>query len=147
MEQNTINQDAVLSIVEKDGQKWVRVQALGEDFIIATEDINDRDDMTYDEAMEELKEAGLDTFDRKQCFIIAIYAERINELLQEAGGKPFEKDWYVSKELWRPIGSSADSSGYTSWYFNGDTGIVNYDYRYYGNFRCRPVLAYTPSQV
>lgn len=146
MEQNTINQDAVLSIVEKDGNKWVRVQALGEDFIIATEDINDRNNMTYDEAMSELKELGLDTFNRKQGLIITIYINEINEKLVEAGGKKFAKDWYVSKELWRPVGC-ADYNGYYSWCFGGVSGCFYYNNRYTGRFRCRPVLAYTPSHV
>ena len=146
MEQN-INQDAVLSIVEKDGNKWVRVQALGEDFIIATEDINDRNDMTYDEAMSELKELGLDTFNRMQGFLIAIYIEEINKALEEAGGKKFAKDWYVSSELWRPVGSCADCNGGYSWYFYGYSGCFYSIIRYNGNFRCRPVLAYTPSHV
>ena len=141
------NQDAVLSIVEKDGNKWVRVQALGEDFIIATEDINDRNDMTYDEAMSELKGVGLDTFNRKQGLIIAIYINEINDLLEKAGGKKFDRDWYISSELWRPVGSCADYNGNFSWFFNGNDGCFNGDGRYNGYFRCRPVLAYTPSHV
>lgn len=141
------NQDAVLSIVEKDGNKWVRVQALGEDFIIATEDINDRNDMTYDEAMSELKELGLDTFNRKQGLIIAIYINEINDLLEKAGGYKFERDWYVSIELWRPV-ACADYGGDPSWFFYGDGGcFAYYISRCSVYFRCRPVLAYTPSHV
>lgn len=139
---NNNNQDAVISIItDNNNNKWVRVEALGEDFCIATEDLNDRDNMTYDEAMEELKEVGLDTFNRKQGFIIAIYIETINAKLKEAGGKEFERDWYTSNELWKPVGR-ADYIGYYSWYFLGNGGCFNYDYRYYGGFRCRPVLAY-----
>lgn len=37
-------------------------------------------------------------------------------------------------------GSSADYLGYT-WYFDGGYGVFNISYRYYGGFRCRPVLA------
>lgn len=142
-EQVWANRDAVISIVaDKEGRNWVRVEALGEDFCIATEDINDRNNMTYDEAMKELKEAGLDTFDRKQGFIIAIYIEQINAKLKEAGGKPFAKDWYVSKELWRPVGSSADYHGSYTWFFDGGHGCFDLTNRYNGTFRSRPVLAY-----
>lgn len=141
------NSDAILSIVaDKEGRNWVRVQALGEDFVVATEDVNDRNNMTYDEAMKELKSAGVDTFDRKQGMIIAIYIERINTLLKEAGGKPFAKDWYVSKELWRPVGSSADCYGSRAWYFHGHSGCFSTVYRYYGGFRSRPVLAFSAVQ-
>lgn len=142
-EQVSANSDAVISIIaDKKGRNWVRVEALGEDFCIATEDINDRDNMTYDEAMEELKEVGVDTFDRKQGLIIAIYIEQINAKLKEAGGKPFAKDWYVSKELWRPVGSSADCDAYRAWCFNGGNGCFYYGNRSSSTFRSRPVLAY-----
>lgn len=139
---NNNNQDAVISIItDNNNHKWVRVEALGEDFCIATEDLNDRDDMTYNEAMEELKEVGLDTFNRKQGFIIAIYIETINAKLKEAGGKEFESDWYISNELWKPVGS-ADCYGHYSWVFYGCVGCFGSNYRSYGHFRCRPVLAY-----
>lgn len=139
---NNNNQDAVISIItDNNNHKWVRVEALGEDFCIATEDLNDRDNMTYDEAMEELKEVGLDTFNRKQGFIIAIYIETINAKLKEAGGKEFERDWYTSNELWKPVGC-ADYNGYNSWFFNGLSGCFLNCNRYNGSFRCRPVLAY-----
>lgn len=139
---NNNNQDAVISIItDNNNHKWVRVEALGEDFCIATEDLNDRDNMTYDEAMEELKEVGLDTFNRKQGFIIAIYIETINAKLKEAGGKEFERDWYTSNELWKPVGC-ADCNGDSSWYFDGISGCFYNGSRYTGGFRCRPVLAY-----
>lgn len=139
---NNNNQDAVISIItDNNNHKWVRVEALGEDFCIATEDLNSRDDMTYDEAMKELKEVGLDTFNRKQGFIIAIYIETINAKLKEAGGKEFERDWYTSNELWKPVGC-ADCSGYGSWCFGGGIGCFGSGLRYSGIFRCRPVLAY-----
>ena len=38
-------------------------------------------------------------------------------------------------------GSSADYDGNYTWFFNGYNGCFSYYYRYYGNFRCRPVLA------
>lgn len=139
---NNNNQDAVISIItDNNNHKWVRVEALGEDFCIATEDLNSRDDMTYDEAMKELKEVGLDTFNRKQGFIIAIYIETINAKLKEAGGKEFERDWYTSNELWKPVGC-ADFNGATSWCFYGSNGCFGNYGRCIGVFRCRPVLAY-----
>lgn len=139
---NNNNQDAVISIItDNNNHKWVRVEALGEDFCIATEDLNDRNNMTYDEAMEELKEVGLDTFNRKQGFIIAIYIETINVKLKEAGGKEFEHDWYTSNELWNPVGC-ADYDGDYSWFFYGDGGCFGSGTRCDGVFRCRPVLAY-----
>lgn len=139
---NNNNQDAVISIItDNNNHKWVRVEALGEDFCIATEDLNSRDDMTYDEAMKELKEVGLDTFNRKQGFIIAIYIETINAKLKEAGGKEFERDWYTSNELWKPVGCAVYGGDF-SWFFHGGYGCFGNGYRSGGVFRCRPVLAY-----
>lgn len=145
--ETSANRDAIISIVEDRGEKWVRVQALGEDFIIGTRDLKDKEgnvmkDCDYDTIMARLNELGLDTFNRKQLFIIGIYINEINEKLVEAGGEKFAKDWYVSKELWAPVGSCADCDANYAWYFSGDSGVASYGYRCSGGFRCRPVLAY-----
>lgn len=140
---NKDNKDARISIVTRksDGSKWVRVEALGEDFCIAPKDINNRDDMTYDEAMKALEAAGVTTFDKKQGLLLAIYIEQINAKLVESGGDAFKKDWYVSRELWGPVGC-ADYNAYNSWIFYGGSGsFLSYN-RCYGLFRSRPFLAY-----
>ncbi len=138
------NCPATISIVDFKGAKWVRVQALGEDFVVAPEDLDDgADHFSFDSAQEKLKELGLATFNRMQGFLIAIYIEEINKALEEAGGKKFAKDIYISSELWHPVGSCADYYGNSSWSFNGNAGCFYGNYRFYGYFRCRPVLAYT----
>ena len=141
---NKDNKDARISIVTRksDGSKWVRVEALGEDFCIAPKDINNRNNMTYDEAMKALEAAGVTTFDKKQGLLLAIYIEQINAKLTEAGGDAFKKDWYVSRELWKPVGC-ADYGADISWYFGGPYGgFYAYGARYCGGFRSRPILAY-----
>lgn len=143
-EEPYINNPAVISLVDFKGAKWVRVQALGEDFVVAPEDLDDgADHFSFDSAQEKLKELGLATFNRMQGFLIAIYIEEINKALEEAGGKKFAKDIYISSELWHPVGSCADYGGYRSWYFVGDFGCFSAIGRSFGGFRCRPVLAYT----
>ena len=135
MEQET------LSIVSINGENWVRVCALSEDFIIGLYDLDSgKDDFSYDSAMARLKELDLDTFNRKQGFIIAIYIEAINAKLIEAGGDKFAEDWYVSNELWKPVGSSDKYSSDYSWDFGGRSGVLYYDRRCYTYFRCRPVI-------
>jgi len=146
-EQATSNPDAAVTIIVHNGEKMVRVQALTEDFVIALHDLKDAEgnvmkDCDYDTLMARLKELNLDTFNRKQGFIIATCIEAINAKLVEAGGDKFDADLYVSKELWRPVGSSADCSGVFTWYFNGDGGCFADDPRSFGTFRSRPVLAY-----
>lgn len=140
---NKDNKDARISIVTKrsDGSKWVRVEALGEDFCIAPKDINDRDDMTYDEAMEALEAADVTTFDKKQGLLLAIYIEQINVKLVEAGGDAFKREWYVSRELWKPVGCADYDANY-SWFFSGNVGDFCNCNRYCGYFRSRPFLAY-----
>ena len=145
--QATTNPDATISIVEHDGQKWVRVQVMAEDFVIALHDLKDANgdvmvNKDYDTLMARLKELRLDAFNRKQGFILATCIEAINAKLVEAGGDMFDDDWYVSSELWRPVGSSADCSGISTWYFNGGNGCFSSSYRCLGYFRSRPVLAY-----
>ena len=146
-EQATSNPDAAVTIIVRNGEKMVRVQALAEDFVITLHDLKDAEgnvmkDCDYDTLMARLKELNLDTFNRKQGFIIATCIEAINAKLVEAGGDKFDADWYVSKELWRPVGSSADYYGDLTWFFDGDDGCFDYNYRYSGHFRSRPVLAY-----
>lgn len=143
---DTANAGAEITIVDHNGEKWVRVQALGEDFIIAPHDLDGgKDHFSYDSAKEKLASMGLDTFNRKQGFIIAIYIEDINTRLKEAGADPFADDLYVSNELWHPVGSSADYYGLNTWCFDGDDGFVDSGYRDSGDFRSRPVLAYSHS--
>ena len=136
-----------ITIVDHNNEKWVRVQAMGEDFIIAPHDLDGgKDDFDYDTAIARLKELGLDTFNRMQGFIIATLIEEINAKLVEAGGDKFAEDIYVSSELWRPVGSSADCDGYNAWYFPGTYGCFYSSSRYYSYFRSRPVLAYSTSK-
>lgn len=121
----------------------VRVQALGENFVIGLHDAeNGKSDFSYDSAMEWLKEHGKQTFNRKQAAIIAIYMRDINKKLKEAGGDPFAADWYITHELYYPEGRScADYNADSTWYFNGTNGCFGSLTRCNGYFRCRPSLA------
>lgn len=143
VEQPTIpSGDAEIGTYSHNGETWVRVTALGEDFIIAPHDLDGgKDDFNYDQAMARLKELNLDTFNRKQLFILGIYIEEINAKLEEIGGDKFAPDLYVCSELWHPVGSCADSDASYSWSFGGDYGIISHYYRSDGFFRSRPALA------
>lgn len=137
---------AVISGVEdKDGKPCgVRVQALGEDFVIGLHDAeNGKDNFSYDEAMQWLKDHDMQTVTRKQAGIICIYIDEINEKLEEVGGDPFAADWYTTNELYIPKDkrSCADYTANNSWCFGGPIGALSISYRYYPYFRCRPSLA------
>lgn len=135
--------DAIISIYDgPEDIEGVRVQALGEDFVISLHDAeNGKDNFTYDEAMQWLKDHKTQTFNRKQANIICIYLDEINDKLEEAGGERFAEDWYTTNELYIPRGSSADFNANYSWYFSGTIGCLNALNRYYTDFRCRPSLA------
>lgn len=133
-----------ISIVKNDkGKKWVRVKALGEDFVIAPEDIDGGEHFDYVCAQEKLGELGLDTFNRNQGFIIATLIEEINAKLVEAGAQPFAKDIYIGSELWKLVGSS-DYEDNSTCFINGYYGYLGYHdgLRKFNNFRVRPVIAY-----
>lgn len=138
----------LVSIVENaNGEKWVHVQCAGEDFVVAPHDLTDANgdimaDCIQPDLMARLKELHLDTFNRRQGVVITLLVEEINEALESIGGEPFACDWYASSELWKPVGSSADSDGNYAWCFSGGSGCFGRDVRCYGTFRCRPVLAF-----
>ena len=139
------DEPALIDIVGEDyGMEGVRVQALGEDFIISLHDAEGgKSDFTYNEAMKWLEDHGQQTLTRKQAGIICIYIDEINDKLVEAGGEAFAADWYTTNELYIPREqrSSADYHAPYSWYFDGTNGCFNYNYRSNDPFRCRPSLA------
>ena len=142
----SVLEGAILSIdTDMEGNPLgVRVQALGENFVISLHDAeNGKDNFSYDSAMEWLKEHGQQTVNRKQAAIICTYIDEINDKLTEAGGEPFARDWYITNELYVPREkrSCADYDAILSWYFIGTYGCLTYIYRSYGYFRCRPSLA------
>ena len=128
------NKDLKLTVVEG----GVRVQASGEDFIIALHDLEGI--YTFDSAADKLKELGLTTFNKKQGLVLCMYIEEINAMLEKSGGDPFKKDWYVSSELYKPVGV-ADYDPLLCWFFYGAIGVIAYGSRSNGSFRCRPFLA------
>ncbi len=137
--------DAIIEVYDgPEDIQGVRVQALGEDFVIGLHDIDDgKDNFKYDEAMTRLKELNLSTFNRKQAAIICIYIDQINDKLVEAGGEAFAEDWYTTNELYIPKEkrSSADYYATYTWFFNGASGCLSNYVRYRSFFRCRPSLA------
>ena len=64
----------------------VLVQAIGERFVIEPNDFNNGEEMTWDEAMSALKEAGKTTFNKRQAYIILFLLENINAALLSIGG-------------------------------------------------------------
>ena len=70
-----------ISIINRDGEKWVRVCALGEDFLISSHDYmkNGISVFNWSEAHE------IGTFTKKQGLIILTMLDDINAILNEIG--------------------------------------------------------------
>lgn len=130
---------APVAIEMEDGMpKGVRVRTLDVDFTLALHDLEGGNTYSHDSAQKKLKMLGMRTFNKKEALAGAMYIKEINKAMEEAGGKPFEKDVYVTSELCREVGCADCAVASYSWSFNGSYGYIDYYYRYYNNFRCRP---------
>lgn len=141
MELSNIENYSPVTIEMEDGKpKGVRVRTLDVDFTLALQDLEGGDCYSFDSAQVKLKELGLRTFNKKEALAVAMYIEEVNKAMEEAGGKPFERDVYITSELYRVVGC-ADFDARYSWYFLGVGGCVGNSCRSDGYFRCRPCLA------
>ena len=124
--------DEGISICEKDGKKWVRVNIYDEDFLLGIHDIKDgnKDEFEWETAVAAAEKLGYTLPNKKQFSIIAAYLDEINAKMEEAGGEALTK-WY-----W----SSARYYSTRAWCFHGYYGRL-YDGYLYGGLSCRP-LAY-----
>lgn len=117
---------------DEDKPIGVRVRTLDEDFTLSLHDLGEEGkEYEWQKAMDELKEKGLTTFNKKQALIIAAYKDEIDAALEEAGGEPMKDKCY-----W----SVAEYSSYYAWFFYGYFGTVVSTVKYY-SFSVRPLLA------
>ena len=116
-----------VSIVEIDGEKFVQVHTIDEQFNIALHDAGDGCEVDWNEAMQRFGEV-MPT--KKQASIICAYLDEINAALVEAGGDKLDK-WY-----W----TSSEYSPNYSWLYNGTYGTLS-TYIKYGTRSVRPVLS------
>jgi hypothetical protein len=121
-----------ITLVEKDGLKWVRVKIYDEDFMLAVNDFekDGKTEFEWQEAMYAVDEVGLTMPNFKQWSLVMAYKDEINRQMQEAGGEPLTGNYW----------SVARYNSYNAWFYNGYFGILNYNHLYYG-FTVRP-LAY-----
>ena len=126
MEKDNNNNKPVSIRYNEDGQPdGVRIRTLDEDFTIALHDACDHD-LNADEARALGQAMTL-----KQAHILCAFLDEVQQTLEDAGGDRLD-GWYVT---------CADYHADLAWFFRSAYGCVNTDYRYYGNFRSRPVLA------
>lgn len=124
------NVNDVFSIVEKDGEKFIRIKDLGEDFCLGLKLAEDGKEMKWQEAIDYCKERQRDLLTKRQYLIIAIFHDEINKMLENLGGDKLGYEWSVS-EYYSNI----------SWYYDGYYGTLDYNYK--GNtIQVRPSLAH-----
>ena len=140
---NQDNKDATITI-HRDTQgspDGVRVQALGEDFVIALRDLKDNHRKTIkywsqEDIVHRLHQTGQNTFSRKQALIVSIYINLIDNLLQVAGGKAFATDGHYAT-----IDQHKTEDGYrTAWGFQGGCGSVRRHPTSSMCLRCRTIV-------
>lgn len=83
-----------ITVIERDGEQWIRVCAFGEDFIIAAHNHREREktEFTWEEACK------IGTFSKKQGHIILALLDEINARLEEIGGEPLDAGYWSSSE-------------------------------------------------
>ena len=110
----------VCVLIDADGNpQGVLVQAIGERFVIEPKDFNNGEEMTWDEAMSALKEAGKTTFNKRLSYIILFLLENINAALLSIGGD----------ELSRPHWAAPEYNSYLAWGVSFGSGYFGFTYK------------------
>ena len=80
----------------------VRVCIGDEDFVIAPNDYNYGERMTWGEAMDALKYNNLDTWNYRQICLTIAYRNEIDKVLEDNGGDDLD-NWYWTREEHAPF--------------------------------------------
>lgn len=98
-EQAIARPQPVCVLIGSDGQtEGVLVQALGERFVIEPKDFNDGNEMTWDDAMTELKAEGKTTFTQQQAHLVMFLIDHINAALSSIGGEELASSHWAATE-------------------------------------------------
>ena len=128
---NETEKQPLLSVVEKDGVKYVRLCVGSYDVVIDMRDAPTL--MNWDEANAYCKNKGMKLPEIDLLMLIYALRKDINPFLVENGGEAFKEDWYLSgTELGRNLARLV--------YFNN--GIAYYTYKYNG-LVVRPVAEHS----
>lgn len=126
--EQTVND--VFSIVEKGGEKFIRIKALGEDFCLGLKLAEGGKEMKWQEAIDYCKERQRDLLTKRQYLIVAIFHDEINNMLENLGGDKLGYEWSVS-----------ECSNYSAWCYYGYDGTLNNLFKY-TSYQVRPSLAH-----
>lgn len=114
---SVITKDGISIYADNDGNKFVRVKVLDEDFLIEPHDLDGGKEFEWKEAMERLKKLGKTTFTKKQTHIICAFIDEINSKMEEIGGEKLTSFYWTSTEY---------GAAY-AWYVSfNNGGVTNY---------------------
>lgn len=91
--------------------------------VLDLHDLNNGEEMKWDEAMAEAKNAGKSLPTRDEWYIILYFKKEIQQLLEENGGDKIKSDYY-----W----SSTEYLASYAWYVNFANGYVSSNHKYNG---------------
>ena len=128
---NETEKQPLLSVVEKDGVKYVRLCVGSYDVVIDMRDAEKQ--MNWDEANAYCKNKGMKLPEIDLLMLIYALRKDINPFLVENGGEAFKEDWYLS-------GTESNRYNARSMYFSN--GYANYNNKYYGSV-VRPVAEHS----
>ena len=121
----------IVSIVEHDGEKFVRVNVGKYDFCIDLHDAPNQ--MNWDDAKKYAEDKGMRLFTLEEGLLMYCFKDEINAKLKEAGGEELREDDYY----W----SSTEFSRNLARYVGFTIGYASSNIKYNGNV-VRPVAAF-----
>lgn len=122
----------IVSIVEHDGDKFVRVHVGKYDFCIDLHDAPNQ--MSWDDAKKYAEDKGMRLFTLEEGLLMFCFKDEINAKLKEAGGDELREDDYY----WSSTEYSRNYARYVYFY----SGNASYTNKYSG-IVVRPVAAFT----
>lgn len=128
---NETEKQPLLSVVEKDGVKYVRLCVGSYDVVIDMRDAEKQ--MNWDEANAYCKNKGMKLPENDLLMLIYALRKDINSFLVENGGEAFKEDWY-----WSGTEYTRGSARLVSF----DSGYATYYSKYYG-YVVRPVAEHS----
>lgn len=127
---NKENQNQGISLYEKDGRKWVRVNVYKHDFLLGMFDLcmNNKKNLDWVSAVEAAKKIGCTLPNREEWELIDVYKDEINRIITENNGDILNDVYWSVARYYSNL----------AWLYLADYGRLDTDILYDG-FTARPL--------